>query len=216
MKKIVIRCRPHKEIYGPYNAVLEMLESFEMLDLLKVDFDKGEKVGLIELELKEGIALEDLPFPEGYEILSIVRQEGNKYVLIGKVKSPGDMIPIYKMFDLDIVWAPPIRKSKNEVVMGAIGDEENLRKLLQAMGRIGDVIDVSVVSPSIEPYDMLSGLTRKQKEVIIAAKEAGYYDYPRRINAEELSRKIGISKATTLEHLRKAEGRLLSTILASY
>ena len=65
MKKLVIKCRPHEEIYGRYNAVLDMIESFEMIDLLRVDFEKGEKVGLIELELKEGVRLGNFPFLKG-------------------------------------------------------------------------------------------------------------------------------------------------------
>ncbi len=36
------------------------------------------------------------------------------------------------------------------------------------------------------------------------------------MNAEELSKRVGVSKATVVEHLRKAEGRLMASLLAGY
>ena len=64
--------------------------------------------------------------------------------------------------------------------------------------------------------DNLSNLTDKQKEIMLAAKHLGYYDYPRKVKAEEVADELGISKATAIEHLRKAENRLIGEVLAGY
>ncbi len=56
-------------------------------------------------------------------------------------------------------------------------------------------------------------VTPSQKSVLVEAYKSGYYDWPRKTSLTELARKLGISKATLSEHLRKSESRLLSLLL---
>ena len=41
----------------------------------------------------------------------------------------------------------------------------------------------------------------------------GYYRYPREIDTKELAKRIGISRTTLIEHLRKAENRVMEKVL---
>ena len=43
---------------------------------------------------------------------------------------------------------------------------------------------------------------------------AGYYDYPKKITSERLAEKINMSRGTILEHLRKAEGRIIEELVS--
>jgi len=49
----------------------------------------------------------------------------------------------------------------------------------------------------------------EEEEVLLTAIHNGYYEYPRKINATELADKIKTSKSTVIEHLRKAENKVM-------
>lgn len=55
-------------------------------------------------------------------------------------------------------------------------------------------------------------LTDRQHEVLEAAFEAGYYDWPRTVSGSELADRLGISQPTLSEHLTTAERKLLSLV----
>ncbi|MEF8867242.1 MAG: helix-turn-helix domain-containing protein [Haloarculaceae archaeon] len=55
----------------------------------------------------------------------------------------------------------------------------------------------------------LETLTPAQREAYEHAREAGYYRWPREASTRELADGLGVSKTTLLEHLRKAEAKLL-------
>ena len=53
-------------------------------------------------------------------------------------------------------------------------------------------------------------LTDRQFEVIKCALNEGYFEWPRDANSEEIAEQLDISRATFLEHLRKAQSKLLT------
>ncbi|WP_256298883.1 histidine kinase N-terminal 7TM domain-containing protein [Haloarchaeobius salinus] len=60
--------------------------------------------------------------------------------------------------------------------------------------------------------EQLSELTDRQREVLEVAYRAGYFEWPRDSNAEEIAETLDISSATLHAHLRKAEERVLSEL----
>lgn len=63
--------------------------------------------------------------------------------------------------------------------------------------------------------DRPAGLSKRQLEVVEAALNAGYYDWPRGADAETVASQLDITHPTFLEHLRKAEKKLLSNALTA-
>lgn len=66
-------------------------------------------------------------------------------------------------------------------------------------------------SPETEPSapQREDRLSERQREIFEFAREQGYYSWPREVSATDLAEDLDISKATVLEHLRKAEAKLL-------
>ena len=56
-------------------------------------------------------------------------------------------------------------------------------------------------------------LTDRQRTALESAYYSGYYDWPRESTAEEVASSLGIASATFHQHVRKAEGKLLSAFL---
>ena len=56
----------------------------------------------------------------------------------------------------------------------------------------------------------MSELTQMQKKSLEFAISCGYYMWPRKTTATKLAKRLGISKTTFLEHLRKAEAKIIT------
>lgn len=56
------------------------------------------------------------------------------------------------------------------------------------------------------------GLSERQREAFELAQREGYYQWPRNTSAIDLAEALGVSKTTFLEHLRKAEAKILGTL----
>ncbi|MEE9163680.1 MAG: methylated-DNA--[protein]-cysteine S-methyltransferase [Thermoplasmata archaeon] len=59
----------------------------------------------------------------------------------------------------------------------------------------------------------LSSLTQKQAKALVAAFDAGYYDFPRRVTMEDVSQAQGAARSTFQEHLHKAEQHVVRSML---
>lgn len=67
----------------------------------------------------------------------------------------------------------------------------------------------TVTGPQRPGSNRHDALSERQREVYELARERGYYRWPRDVSVKELAVDLNISKATVLEHLRKAEAKLL-------
>jgi len=94
------------------------------------------------------------------------------------------------------------------------------RKVLEKMISIGEsVYEFKLLSFKKEKLKnfgfltMFPELTKKQEEVLNLALEKGYYEYPRKISLDKLSKSTKASFSTIQEHIRKAENRILNFVI---
>lgn len=217
MQKIVIEMNPTLASKFVPKNFFETVEYIEGKALLRLDFEKGVKIGICDIKMKHELSLKDLKTPDGFTILNILREDNNKYTCLVKIEYKSSLMKLLKLFNVEnIIYDLPFIISKEKIVFAFIGENENLKRLFKIIKPLGFIKNIHFQKIEFSEYDTLSCLTERQREIIIAAKKNGYYELPRKITTEELSRKLGISKATLIEHLRKAENRIVSYIMVGY
>ncbi|MFP4050852.1 MAG: helix-turn-helix domain-containing protein [Thermoplasmata archaeon] len=219
MRKLTVRLSLNDEMKKMIEPVLKYVESYKILEIVRLDFQEGIKVMIVSFKLRENFDLEDVEPPQFLEILSVLKQEGNEYFVLLKVDVPDSyMFMMHEYGDQltkDIIWDTPMYVDGDEGVLSCIGEQEELGMFLDMIESVGEIKKIKFTKATYDSKDLISTLTDKQKEVVELAKRKGYYDYPRGITLDELSKELNISKSKTSEHLRKAEQRLMSEILAA-
>jgi len=216
MRKLILELKLDEKLLKNFYFLIDKIESIELLELLKLDFEKRIKMAIAAINMKEGYSIDDIKMPDYVEIFTVLQKKDNRYICLIKAKYFKSLSSLAKKFNIDIIWDTPSILTKEKMLVSVSGSEENLKKILSLFKNIGKVTKISFVKSIYNEQTILSCLTEKQRKILIAAKNNGYYNYPRKINSKELSDIIGLSKPTVVQHLRKAEGRIVSNILAGY
>jgi predicted DNA binding protein len=216
MRKAIVEVILNPEIKSICGGIFDTVRSIELVKLLRIDFERGTKLGIGIYEMKDGFSIDDVDLPAGVKIIDILNVEGNRYTCIVKNDVPHKLKPFMKKFDIDVIWDVPCRVTEERIVCCVLGTQEDLKKFLDLITLFGRIETLSCETATYLPQNILSCLTEKQREVLQEAKRSGYYEYPRKVNGKELSQNLGISKAATIEHLRKAEARIMQNILSGY
>jgi predicted DNA binding protein len=216
MRKVIIELKTNPQFRQAQRGIFDSIESIDGLELFRVDFKGGETLMLTDFKMKQGYTLDDAEIPPEAKILAVLEVKDDTYTCLLKLKPYAELDSIVKRFDINVVWDAPLRATEDRRVYSAIADQENMKKLLSAIKLIGDVERTSFHKATYGAHGVLSCLTSRQKEILILAKKMGYYEYPRKVNSEDMAQILGISKAVTIEHLRKAENRIMMQILAGY
>jgi predicted DNA binding protein len=222
MRKLTVEFEPNKrfrEMTEPY-LPFDKVKTIEVLELLRWDAEKGIKLVLTEITMNDNYTIEDFKLPSGSEIISVLQHNMNQYTCLLRGKLTQGLVEVIKQMvnkpDLNLILDTPNISSKERFVMSVIGDQESLISFINGVKKIGIIVKTSFVKPIYQGNNLLSCLTNKQKEVLINAKNFGYYEYPRKINSEKLAKHLGLGRATVVEHMRKAENRIMTQILTGY
>lgn len=99
---------------------------------------------------------------------------------------------------------------------------QDLTRLFGALSRWADVEVVSKErlsdqtardTTTVSMRHLLGGLTQKQLAALVVAISAGYYESPRKIRTADISSRVKTPRTTYETHLRKAEGKVLRSLL---
>jgi len=96
-------------------------------------------------------------------------------------------------------------------------ERESLMKFYKKIKKIADVeiLKLKEEEPSVFVQHAAPKLSDKQRRALEIALEHGYYNYPRKITVDLLSKKLNVPRTTFQEHLRKAESKIMGIFIQS-
>ncbi len=186
-----------------------MVERLEVISIF--NFTPAAHTEICNISLADGIGIEDIK-SDFITDLIVIRNEGRDYTCLVKGKFSDEISRFIGKFDLKLEY--PIIFRGGTCQFGMVGSPEELFNIITAGKENGwgfEVLSVQKYDPHIS--SAFSALTGKQKEILLQAYNSGYFDHPRKINAGELAKMVGMHKTTLLEHLHKAEKRLIGHII---
>jgi predicted DNA binding protein len=214
MRKIVVELS-ESEIQKLPNSPINMVKSNEFLRILR--FDNKEFAAVIRIVFKDvSFRIEDLLSYTGLtnakvELLEQDKDGGFIYFVNGELPQNTKQ---QKLASFGGYLLTPLEIVDGKIRMTFIGKPKQLKALLKTCEDIGLKYKVVLISEAtFSPNAPLLILTQKQREVLVASFREGYYDIPRRIESRELAAKLGLKSSTLIEHRRKAERRLIASII---
>jgi len=162
--------------------------------------------------------------PHSGELLELQERFGAGHAAPGNVVreffleyKPGDMVcPV--LLEHGFVHSAPVRieDGREEWEVCFAGERTDIEPSLDGVREdAGADIEIKRItsggdSRQPERQRRLDSLTPTQREVFDLACDEGYYEWPRGASTRELAELSEVSKTTLLEHLRKAEAKLLN------
>ena len=116
-----------------------------------------------------------------------------------------------------ILWPASIRKGI-ECYSILVQDHSSVKKLEELVERLSlektkawfKITDRENIFKECRIQELLFKLTSAEKEALFTAYELGYFEQPRIHSSDEVAKHLNISRVTFLEHLRKAEKKIIS------
>jgi len=198
--------------YLGVESSIEKLESFEVLTLLKED--QKEWAMICKVRMKDPkIAFEEAFLRDDsakVQLLESLKDGSQIYFLRHKPSSLAE-----GLFGTGGLLSIPLEISEGRMRASFLGNSLEIRRLLRFISK--EDLHYKVTSNTdakFAPSSPLGLLTEKQRRVITAAFNLGYYAIPKKVSSEELARRLHIREATFVRHRIKAERRLLSSLLS--
>jgi hypothetical protein len=204
--------RAWKQIFG---SKAEKVEVLEALRCFKCDTQGLALICRIRLKHKSMTVTDLLHKGLITNIETLyVEKDGSLVVFIeGRscVPPPPKDMEIPKM----LMTHPPDFLDVNRMKVELVGKEDEISKFLQYTDKVSNnsFKILGLTSIDTKGESLLSKLTSRQRQILLTGYALGYYDVPRKISSDDLSRHLNIDKSTVVEHLRKAEKKLIDGII---
>jgi len=217
MRRLILEVS-EKELFkaGIELPPVKKIKSLELLYFLRQDDKELAAISRVEFNDPE-LKIEEFTKSGLLNDVQIIEKEKKgTYILFTRTGAPS-LSAVLK--DLGIQGGylfPPLGIEEGKVKFSFIGSEKQIKEFMEKLDAIAIHYRVVLLADAnFSPISPFSQLTEKQQEVLLTAYKLGYYDIPRKITSQQIADKLKIADSTVVEHLRKAELRIIKQIIES-
>jgi DNA-binding CsgD family transcriptional regulator len=189
------------------------IKSLELLYFLRQD--QQEFAAIAEVEFKDATSkVQDL-LKDGFLVEAQTLEKTKKGSFIVFMRGGPSLTSVLASMGIQTGYLfPPIGIRDGKIKISFLGSEAQVKDFLEKISAVNIHYRVVMLGDAdFSPFSPLNQLTEKQREALIAAYRMGYYSIPRKISSKELAKKLGLGDSTVVEHLRKAEQRLITNLI---
>jgi hypothetical protein len=208
MKKMTVRLSG--DLFDYCKSYGQVIERFEVISLFNMVDDIHSEV--CRFTIREGIPVDQIQCNYVSNLL-VLQNKGREYTCLVKGTFSEDITGFLKTYGSK--FEPPVVFENDCLTFNMVGTPEDFQTFVSDAREKGwglEILSVCDYNPGVS--GVFDVLTPRQKKILIDSYRLGYFDQPRRLNAGELAEKMGINKSTLLEHIHKAEKRLIGQIIA--
>lgn len=214
MRYITLTLSPEGGAFHPVDQIIKNNDEIQRGMLLHIRLlDDDSVIGLYSGVGDADVLdreLRDHPLVIEYDVF----EAGDEVYLYLHMR-PGQ--PVVKLLriveEYRLILDTPMEFTEDGINLTVVGEPGVERDAVEAVPGEVDVRIHKVGEYAPEREGLLSGLTDRQREVLEAAWDEGYYSVPRRASHEELAEELGCAPSTVSEHLRKIESRIMEGML---
>lgn len=204
---------------------LDVTDDFPGTHIIEKSLHSSEERIIADLILKTDSSEDLAPFIESIEDhdviqeVTVLKQNPARARVIANYVSNNSIVP--EIVDSNFMPIEPVHVTNGHEYWTVLARANRLNQTLEKLryDHNVNVMAINEITPSEgivftdfvdEIYDTLSD---RQLEALLTAKREGYYSWPREVNAEEVADEFGVAGPTLLEHLRKAERKMMVPLL---
>jgi len=146
---------------------------------------------------------------EGTTFLAVLRANENGALIQFDTTEP---LVLLSAQEAGLPIEPPVWIEDGEATLEVTAPHDRLSALGEAFEEVGLRYTVEHISEEVDPETLL---TDRQRRVLKAAVDRGYYDTPRECTLTDLAGELDVAKSTLSEVLHRAEGRVLKRAVTS-
>lgn len=139
--------------------------------------------------------------------------EGNLCYMNGQIEMTGLIRTFNDIISLEnITLVLPVVYRNGRVSIELVGPDDSLQRAVESLPSTVQV-DLEWIGEFSDGNSLLSILSKRQREAVLAGLELGYYESPRQATHADVAQELGCSSSTASEHLLRAESKLVKAVL---